>query len=479
MKRGWAWLVLAVMVTVFLGCVPRRLFWSPDGRHGAVIGTEGLYLCDPQGRLSEPVATNVELVAWFPDSREFIAVQAESPGLATWEEALPLIPEQRRSELIALAEQFRAEVFAYQGRWRDFKPSFRDQLTGGELVALFLYMRDHRNEGLPEKFGDDWETMKALRLVPRRLQTYEVTEDGARPGRVIATLLETLLDLRISPDGRAVAVTVSIPSNVDDGLALGRLLLFATQENRPPVIVANHVSAYSDWSPDGRFLYYGTTRTPPTEDRGAPVLGSLTRRQVVDDAGRLMTELPKPEDLVGLMFWSRMKVRCLVDGRVLFSTCEVSLPVTTVEMPQQIGLFVIDPDRQPTVSRILPRTAAADLEGLSLGEFELSPDGRRLVATDASSGVSVLTLATGQVDVVIPSEGTDNLPSMPAWRTAEELTVMVPAKAQYGSPDRPEVLRFAVGRDIRFSGSISRDWPDLFRKPESPATAPASVPADQ
>src|SRR5512134_233189 len=92
MKRWWVLLVFAGVACVLLGCVPRRLFWSPNGRHGAVLGQDnGLYLCDPAGKLSKLIAPDVQLVAWFPDSKRFIATRAEQAG--TWEEARRVFTE--------------------------------------------------------------------------------------------------------------------------------------------------------------------------------------------------------------------------------------------------------------------------------------------------------------------------------------------------------------------------------------------------
>ena len=280
-----------------------------------------------------------------------------------------------------------------------------------------------------------------------------------------------VMDMRISPDGKTLAVTT--PMSSDSSPSLGRLQLFPMQGETPPVLVAEQVSTFSDFSPDGRYVYYGTTKAPIRSDKDDFTLGTLTRRRVADDDGRAVSPLPDAEDLVGVMFWATMKVRCLRDGRVLFSSCEVSLPVTAAEMPKQVSLFSVDPSRQPTVTRMLPREAAAGLDGLGTGDFEISPDEKRIVAALGTKGVAVLTLATGKIDILIPAESSEDLPSMPAWRTAEELSLVVPAKHAWGSAERAELVLYSPDGKTR---NISRDWPPIFQAPPAEPEA-ASAPA--
>jgi hypothetical protein len=465
MKRWHIFTLSVVAIVAALGCVPRRLFWSPDGQHGAIATEKALYLANADGKLSDPIDANVQLVAWAPDSKSFIAAQIKP--IATWREAEPLFTEARRAELIALAPTLRHEILAYQGDWNQFKPSVTGTITGGEMEALLLYIRDHRGEGLPEKFGAHWDEVKHLRMTACELAVYKLTGDTAKPDRTIAVLPDGVLDMRLSPNGKLLAFTTPIPSAVK--FALGRLLVINTSVSAPatPIEIDQHVAAYADWSPDGTQLYYGKTNNPPTNDQSEFTLGSLTRRTVADDKGDLLTQPAAPEDLAGLLFWSLLKVRCLRDGRVLFTSGEVSLPATSADMPKQLNLFTIDPARQPTVTRLLPREADDRLEGLSMGEFELSPDEKRVVVVASSKKVSVVTLATGKIDNVITTDdpgGPNNLPSMPVWRTADQLVIAVPPGHEWGTPDRAEVILWAPNAQPQ---KISQTWPDLFKKTET------------
>lgn len=470
MKRWWILIVSVIAVVAALGCVPRRLFWSPDGQHGAIVTDKGLYLSNADGKLSDPIDADVTLIAWAPDSKSFVAAQLKP--IATWREAEALFSETRRAELTALADTLRSEVLAYEGDWDQFKSELAGKLTGGEFEALLMYVRDQRSKGLQEKLGTHWDELKQLQFRACELVVYQLTGDTAKPERTIAMLPDAPLDMRPSPNGKILAFTTPVPSA--SKFALGRLQVIYTSVSAPasPIVVADQVGAYADWSPDGAHLYYGTTTTPPTTDKDEFTLGSLTRRQVVDEKGDILTTPGTPEDLAGLLFWSMMKVRCLRDGRVLFSSGEVSLPATSADMPKQLNLFTIDPQRQPTVTRLLPREADERLEGLSMGEFELSPDEKRIVVVASSKNVSVITLATGKIDAVITttdSGDASNLPSMPAWRTADQLAIAVPPGHEWGTANRAELVFWSPNAQPRL---LSKDWPDLFKKAEATQPTP-------
>ncbi|MEP0842427.1 MAG: hypothetical protein HRF43_06915 [Phycisphaerae bacterium] len=461
MKRRLILTGVLIVGWALSGCVPRKLFWSPDGKRVAVLGTEGLYLGDAEGNLSKMIAPHVSLVAWAPDSRRFLAAGLEE--VKRFSALEPVLTREQKSRLIGLHEKLRSEILGYQGDWKDFSSSVQHALTGGEFMALLLYTLEHDDGKLAGKLGDQWkEAQKASALVCR-LTLYEVADGQAKAGPVLASWVDGVADLRVSPNGEWVAITLPTAPSSDHGL--GRLLVMPTGGGAQ-TLVADHVAAYSDWSPDGRSLYYGTTTSPQTSKDQSFTLGTLTRRQVIDPEGRLLSTLPEPEDIVGLMFWYEMKVRCLKDGRVLFSSGEVTLPSTKADMPQSPSLFFIDPARQPTVSRILPKEADGRLEGLGLGQFELSPDEQRVVVLGSGSKeVSVITLATGQITTIVaPKTGADDerVGCVPVWRSADELSVLVGSKTEGALPDRASVMVYTLEGKGRV---LNRNWPDIFAAP--------------
>jgi hypothetical protein len=480
MKRWWMLVVSAGVVCAVLGCVPRRLFWSPNGQHGAVIGEDGgLYLCSPAGKLSKQIAPDVGLVAWFPDSKRFIAVCSEE--VSKWSAVEPVFSKARREAVIEQAGSLRAELLAYQGDWKQFEPKAGRELTPGEFPAMFIYLRDHDDGTLAKKLGDEWKELQKLNGKISRLQVFGVGDTGAVAGKVLHTSLDGPNDIRVSPDGNWAALT----RQMSVALGLGRLEVIPTGQEAPPIVVAEQVSDYPDWSADGTYLYYGMTQYPAyratsslypsgsgTQGRandgdGDFTLGTLSRRKVIGADGGTLASLPRQEDLVGLMFWNQMKVRCLRDGRILFSSCDVKLPATTAEMPKNPNLFFIDPARQAMVTRVLPAEPAGPVEGLGTGQFELSPDQQRVaVVGGGEKQVSIVTLATGKVETILPAENAEGLPSLPAWRAAEELALIVPPKNAWGSPEREELVLYSLDGKQR---CISRDWPAaVLTKPAEP-----------
>ncbi|MBN1489036.1 MAG: hypothetical protein JXA69_03895, partial [Phycisphaerae bacterium] len=413
------------------------------------------------------VAEDVTLVAWIPDSHRFLAVHETT--VATWEEAASVLTSEQRDALISLSDRLREELLAFSGDWNAFEPETLKNLSGGTGAALLLYVRDHRREGLPEKLGEHWKDTENLTATVWRVETHEASDAGATPGPVLLRTLDEIGELRISPDGEFVACVQTISADDPTILQLSVLPI----RGGLPKTVAERVAAYPDWTPDGKSLVYATTHAWPVAGSDSLLLGAVARRQVRDASGALLDEFPEPVDLVGTVFIPQMKIRCLPDGRILFSGMEVTLPSTSGDMPQRASLFSIDPERQPTVTRVIPREVEARLPGgLATGCFELSPDAKRIVVAEEgdTNSMVVLTLATGDV-VPVLTEVNPRTESVPAWRTAQELSFVAPPKTKGGSPDRHELVLWSGPDQTR---CLSCDWPALFGD-----ATPASNPAEE
>ena len=63
------------------GCYEKRIQWAPDSNRAAILTTEGLFLSDANGRLSQMLLPKVKAVAWFSDSQRLaVAVADDSTG---------------------------------------------------------------------------------------------------------------------------------------------------------------------------------------------------------------------------------------------------------------------------------------------------------------------------------------------------------------------------------------------------------------
>src|SRR5207247_661675 len=106
-------------------------------------------------------------------------------------------------------------------------------------------------------------------------------------------------------------------------------------------------------------------------------------------------------------------------------------------------LFALDPERQPGVVRLISRQVETALpKGLYLGAFELSPDEKRvaILGMEENKGrIAVLTLASGDIEEVV-KDAPEIEAQVPAWRTADEVSFLAPAKTPGGSPDRDAIV---------------------------------------
>ncbi len=451
-----------VAMLLVAGCWPERVVWSPDGQYAAVIGGEGddgwgdgLYLCDAQGNLSAPAPTEGDIIAvdWFPDSERCVAVV--SGKLRTWAEIEPLLSEEEKERLVSLSEAFRQDILAsYEGdlgRLQSVKG-----FDSETLLTMKIYLRDHKDAKLVEKLGERWKEFEEASCEGWLLQVLAVKEGGLNVGAMVARSSDEIVTVRVSPEGKAVAYTRGKPDKWhEEGLAL---YVAAADGSGREELVADFVGMYPDWSANGQELVYEACESAPLADDAG--LGTIVMRRVCGSDGGMLEEFQGTRELAGVVFdVLGSKVRCLQDGRILFSSYEVHLPTTDQDMPERASLFAVDPERQATVTRVLPRSAEAQVGGMT-GLFEVSPDGDKVAIVGEKGKVWVVTLATGEVLTVQPDEekvsGDVEFRTVPKWRSADELCFAVPPGSPHGSPDRAEIVLWSP-KGYR---CISKDWPE-------------------
>lgn len=452
MNRVFFCLAVSVWVSV-LGCFPeKRVAWSPDGRLAAVVGGDGLYLCDETGKLSPRIAEDVRWAAWLPDSRGLVVVQTER--VERWSDLAPLLTEQQRAALTAAGTDCLAELRSYRGELDDFEPAVFDDLTPGQAVALMLYLRDEHAEALRDRFGE--EAIDGLADVQAELsclRLFTVTGETAQPGALICRVLGDVYEPLVAPSGRAVAFVAAGPG-FDAGST--RLLVVPAVAGAVPREVAQYVANFPDWSADGRDLVFAHTATWANDELR---LGLINRRRVCDADGNLLKEFAEAEELAGIAFQQEIRIRCLRDGRILFAAMELHIPCALGDLPESPTLFALDPERTPVVTRLLPRQAERELcEGLYF--FELSPDQRRLTVPGAKGALCVLSLATAEVWTVSEAFGAgEEIKLLPTWRSNDEICAAV-APASEGTRADVALLRCDWRRKVAATSRLSADWPD-------------------
>jgi hypothetical protein len=139
----------------------------------------------------------------------------------------------------------------------------------------------------------------------------------------------------------------------------------------------------------------------------------------------------------------------LSDDRVLFASQPAKLPALSSGLDLEPRLFVISADGK-SVSEV--PTAPGDLP-TNLSFFVASPDGKRVAVVESDTvAVAVVELATGKTEIVSPAQPRWGCRTMPAWKSATELTFA----ALDGAAGTPKWMLWEQGKGVR---SISEKWP--------------------
>jgi hypothetical protein len=456
----WGWTCTLVALVALVGCVPERVTWSPDGTRGAVLGGDGLYACDVSGKLSGLLVPAVKWVRWMPDSKRVVVTRQVE--LKTWKELVAAFPveaaeaQKKADEVVKALQDFKPETGLNQYGW------------------TLYYLRDEKPELIKAKLGSVWDSVTALTEQAFATQIYDLTASPAKPGPVLLWSQEGFMDLRVSSTGQAVAISRLKGHDMDES----ELQVVATDGSG--VRMKTEAALYPDWSADGKTLYYMT----PEREHGKAQLGSLVRRQLIDDKGLTAEkDLPPAEELVGIAYSPKLRLRVGKDGRVFFLAIDLTLPATPNDINDTPGLFSIHPGQQATVSRVAPRAADKRLRDAKDGLmfFEVSPDEQWISLPCDDGRLLLLSVATGEVSEVqtkpIPkSNGEGGLTSVPVWRTATELTFVQPREDGQGN----EVVRYSV--TDKKATPISGQWPAaakegwLIEKKEAATQAGATQP---
>jgi hypothetical protein len=475
MATRLACLSILLAAAILAGCLPEtRIAWSPDGKCALVRGGDGLYLCDGDGKLSPRIAEEVSAIAWMPDSRRFIAVCDKR--IATWTDLAPHLPDAVQQAAKAQAESFRQQVLAYKGDWEKF--SF--EAKPADIVAALMCLRDLYGKKLGPAVGEKWKDLEKLQHTVRLVQLHEV-EDGQ--AKLVKTLFESLapmIEIRIAPGGKALAYTSPPypPESPDPCFSLYVATLASPEK---PRLVDDRVSAFFDWTPDGRALVYARANTPELGSSMPRITLSITERDLnyTRDrlrqsyrqrglrVGRINKCTPLAEDgapkekmastiLADVGFFDSLPVRCLKDGRVLFAAREIHLPMAEPSS-QPLSLFSLEP-AGPKMVRLHFTAEARNGSYGSLELFQLSPDETRIAFPSQKGIISIVDLATGQVTK--SEDASAPLKTIPVWRSNDELCFVVPRGSNSGSPTRQEVVLWSPTE----TRCISKDWPQPVAK---------------
>jgi dipeptidyl aminopeptidase/acylaminoacyl peptidase len=396
-------IALASLLLLTSGCGVRRLAWSPDGKRAAVLGQDGLYFCDADGKLSGVQVSNVAMTEWFADSERLAIIRAASAS--SWPEIEAHLPVEERVQIVQQGQAVWREMSA-GNEWKGLLKMF------DHPDAVVVYLKSI--EGINQKIGLDLPMLQQNEATVFSLCVGTIKSNHVIMGpALVETLQQPLpMGLRVSPKGQAIAMTTAAGKRHG-----ARLLVVASDGSSPGQVVSEEACAHPDWSKDGlSLLYINATGAMASEDDMR--LGELTRRQVINAAGAVEVQ-NEHDDLAVVLFDLNLGVRALADGRILFVALDVPLPVTAPELPQQPQIFSYDPNRHPPLTRVLPHKILESLPQ-DISFFELSPDDKKVLMAADKGIVMVLTLADAGITIV-QGAGNEDAPAFPCWRGSDEI----------------------------------------------------------
>lgn len=449
--------LLVPIILMTAGCFPQeRLWWSPDGRQLAVLAADGLRLSTPDGLLAPATLDGVQSAAWLPDSNGLVVMRQVK--VANWSEVKDLVPPAEVARVEELAKAIpglaKALVEATGGDEDRIDPLLKalDLRNPEALEPAFLCARQTNQPALEAALAaapEEWRKGLTDDMPFTVAEIAVVARQGAGSLDAPKPLARSLFGLGapvVSPKHGLVAFTSH------NGLTAASL------DGSSFLAVAERVTGTCAWSPDGCSLIHLVPASSGDTDNLA--LAELRTRTVADasgtllkDTGDLMTPqtCPPATTLAATACAGAQRLAVLPDGRILFASVPLALPLATPAVPEIAGLFLIDPAQGKDARPVAVPADPQSLPG-TLQFFAVSPDGKRVALVDGSKdAVAVLELATGKVESVSPDRGW-KCRTLPAWRSNDELAfAALPDKRS----DRPEVMLWTAGNPAR---ALSETW---------------------
>lgn len=424
---------LLFSVVTLSACNNYELAWSPDGNTLAFNGHDGLRFSDQFGKLS-PVVSKADRVVWLPDSKSILT--AGTRDVATWQEALRYLTESNQKDAIDLAQYIKreAEIRGTEAMQEDA----RIKESPPYLVqAALLYLEDKDGPYIRKLLKVKSGPVCTLGVKTISLQRSSV---GAGAEEVWHGFGDTY-DARISPDGKYAFFI----QEQDKKTSSYKIQLISLESRTAPNTVIETAAQHAAWSPDSRSIYF----MEALAGREGNKLGSLSSVAVRGEDGAILSTLPVPVKLVYLSMDTACDIRCLKDGRVLFSASDLQLPATDKELTALKNVYSFKPGDQ------FPRRL------MSLSEYQnhrslepilVNPDETKAILGKSES-LPILTLATGAIEELNTDPGVQ-----PGWRNSDEVCFAKPGKEKQANHHDSEVVLHSMssGKDR----ILSENWPE-------------------
>lgn len=429
---------LAAVMLLLPGCFPKALTWSPDGKTAAICTEDGLFFTDSEGKVVSSGMEQGELcrTAWLHDSEHLLVERVVK--CKSWSEVEQKVAPEIKATIAEMASEF-GKVTQDQ-QWSDLEAKYG--LNDNDIYGIKLYLKaqnDQMSDVVTGKLTGEPE-----------YQIYSIEKVAWKNGqltvdRQLCQFAEPVWEMYVSGNDKyAVMVTCDMQGESQPVSSLWLLDL----EQGIKKLVDTNVAIYPGWMADSRHVVYTRAAGELSDD---VCVGNLVMAEVIDEQGKLIDNSPK-KTLAGMMMSVYTRVHCLSDGKILFSSIEVNLPVATNDVTAQMQLFVFDTTRSGSVSRVILRDSQEKLAGYDTNFFDVSSNERYVSLVSHDRQVSVFDLVSGEVTEVSPDKQQDELKSLPSWRGASELCYL----ERGGEKLRVMLLDMVSGK----KKCISDSWPD-------------------
>lgn len=429
------------------GCYPEeRIWWSPKGDRAIVAVNDHLHLVTADGTLGEPLLGGasiedwlVKTLAWLPDGTGFVC--SRKRHVRTWEETKKLISVQESERIEAWLPmvlptlEFEIAQIKEPGHVNGLPalmPGHDKSVFVAGLWVLYERRRDDvekalrrlpQGEEILAALDDERGIFSVFELCLSRLdQPMETSPQGIAWG-----LLKLPFMPKISPKHDAVAFLQFNEDNDAPDLRVTSL------DGKTSLLVAQQISSGGfQWMPDGRMLVF-------TKSLGQPKgsLQSIQQIMVLQESGALMKpshdsrpeggrikvetadRLPEARLLALAIMPERAALHPLPDGRILFASQPITLPVVESRPKLEPLLYLIAADGR-SLSTI--PTAPGDLP-TDLNYMIVSPDGKLVaVVEEATDAVAVVEVSSGKTEIISAPHPDWSCKTVPAWKSDTELT---------------------------------------------------------
>ena len=436
------------------GCLPEeRVWWSPDGQQALVLAEGTLHLAQPSGELGAPLACGAAdksstptAVSWLRDGSGFVLCRERK--ISTWKEVSSLIPagEAKKIELLALT----VPALLAGANKLTSKPSEAESLitsivSSNEddfLIALLCAYHTQKEAVAKSllKLPGGADLLKKLNGENSRFTVNEIcvvkfeSDRSTTTPQPLARSLHAMLRPRVSPTQNTVAWLHLRGTDQAPSIEASSL------DGRDHLTVCESAKASFDWSPDGRSILFAIPVGSPSDS-----LAKILKAAVIAESGALIK--PASEELGMAVLFDPPRLQALPDGRVLFSSQPATLPSAGPSPQIAARFFLLSADGK-TIDAVATAPGALPAD---LGFFAASPDGKLAAVVDSGNdAVTVVDLATGAAQVIVPASPDWKCRTMPAWKAPGELTF---AGLHNGAP---QWMLWSKSGGVR---SLSEKWP--------------------